>query len=98
MIKIVGLTILLICSMGAGWNDYYYNQPIPLVIQPIVVTQQQYYTLTYVPVVKQEIVMVPVVENGIIYSYYPSTRWMSQPASWTPDPYTHWLRCRQYRY
>lgn len=97
MIKIVGLAILLICGMGAGWNDYYYHQPIPLVPQPVMVTQQ-YYTLTYVPVVKQEIVMVPVVENGIIYYYYPSTRWVPQPFPWSQDEYTKWLHCRRYNY
>lgn len=97
MIKLAGLAVLLSCSMGAGWNDVYLNQPVPLMVQPVVVAQP-YYTLRYVPVVKQEIVMVPVVENGIIHYYYPSTRWVPQPAPWTPDPYTEWLRCRQYRY
>ena len=53
MIKIVGLAILLICGMGAGWN----NQPTAIVIQPVVVNQT-YQVVRYVPVT--EIVVVPV--------------------------------------
>jgi hypothetical protein len=97
MIKLCGLGILLVCSMGAGWNDHYLSQPVPLVVQPVVVAQP-YYTVNYVPVVKQEIVMVPVVQNGVVYSYYYDTRWVPQPPPWGADPYTQWLRCRQYRY
>jgi hypothetical protein len=92
-----GLAILLMCSMGADWNNYYYSQPVPLMVQPVVVAQPMY-TLNYVPVVKQEIVLVPVVENRTIYYYYPGSRWVPQPAPWGPDPYTEWLRCRNYRY
>lgn len=93
--KYVLLFLIVVCNMGADWNNYY----VPVVPQQQLVVQP-YYTLKYVPVVKQEIVMVPVIENGIFYYYYPSSRWVPQPAPWGSDAYSEWLRCRHsnYRY
>ena len=98
MMKLCGSAVLLMCSMGADWNVYYMSQPVPVVAQPPVVVAHPYYTLNYMPVVKQEIVMVPVVQQGVVYGYYYDTRWVPQPAPWGPDPYAQWLRCRHYRY
>ena len=94
--KYLLLILILFCGMGAGWN---HNQPVVVTPQPVVI-YQPYYTVRYVPVVRQEMIMVPVVENNVFYYYYPTTRWVPQPAPWTPDPYTEWLRCRHnnYRY
>ena len=88
------LYLLVLCC---GMKTACAQQWEPVVVRPPVVCQP-YYTVRYVPVVKQEVVMVPVVENNVFYYYYPTTRWVPQPAPWTPDPYTEWLRCRQYRY
>lgn len=94
--KYILLFLIVVCNMNAGWCDsVYYQQPAiynaPVIAQP-------YYTLRYVPVIKQEMVMIPVVENGVFYYYYPSSRWVPQPAPWTPDPYSEWLRCRHSNY
>jgi hypothetical protein len=98
MMKLCGLAVLLMCGMGADWSVYYNNPPVPVLVQPPAVVTHPYYTLNYVPIVKQEIVMVPVVQQGVVYGYYYDTRWVPQPAPWESDPYVQWLRCKQYRY
>lgn len=83
MIKIVGLAILLICGMGAGWN----NQPTPIIIQPVVVNQT-YQVVRYVPVT--EIVVVPVI---VYYAVPTATQYVYQT-----EPRYNWCLCKQYRH
>lgn len=94
--KYILCVLILLCGVNVGLAQ----QPSEIVVVRPPVVCQPYYTVRYVPVVKQEVVMVPVVENNVFYYYYPTTRWVPQPVPWTPDPYTEWLRCRHsnYRY
>ena len=85
MIKIVGLAILLICGMGAGWN----NQPTAIVIQPVVVNQT-YQVVRYVSVPVTELVVVPVT---VYYAVPTTTQYVYQT-----EPRYNWCLWKQYRH
>lgn len=95
LVTILVLFLISVCSNRGMANEWvYFVQPV----QPLVVAPVTNYTVTYAPVVKQEIVWVPVLQpQTVVYQWVPTYRWVPvYPVD--NDPYRQWLGCRHYRY
>lgn len=91
--------LVFVCMMYG--NSGFANEWVSAttVLTPVVVQPVANYTVTYYPVVRQELVWTPVVvqQPVVVYEWVPVYRW-APLYSWQNDPYRNWIRSRQYRY